>query len=391
MKRYSHPVVHAFSAFGCLMKMMVLLSVALCLVLASTSYASTSYVGTCHSPSYPTISAAVAVAPAGSVVDVCPGSYPEQVFITVSITLQGITNSNGDQATIVVPAGQNGVPNWIFVADPDGGSAMIAPQIYVSNSAVVKINNLTIDSSGETGAPNCNTSGYWHTTAIFLENASGTFDYVATAGQGRNSGCGHGIRSYAGASVTSTLTLSDSSMQDANQFGIILEGAGLTATITKNAIAVTSDNYSIETIDVAGKITSNLVEGLGIPIGDFGSGGPMTFSSNTVRGLAVGTGECSTGMMLSRPVNVTGNTFIGCGTGITIAPSNTGAISLNSNFIANSTAGGIDLGCDANVTLAGNIINNASMGVMDVPASYTVQGIKFENVGMVNGASFCQP
>src|SRR5208337_3898185 len=115
------------------------------LMLTPGAFASTLYVGTCHTPSYSTISAAVAAAPAGSIVDVCPGTYPEQVFITQALTLQGITAKNTDRATITAPIpASGGPPTWQFVADPDGGAAMVAPQIFVSSPVgAVTIRNLT--------------------------------------------------------------------------------------------------------------------------------------------------------------------------------------------------------------------------------------------------------
>jgi pectin methylesterase-like acyl-CoA thioesterase len=68
-------------------------------VLAVCAYpaaASTYYVGTCKSGSFATISAAVnssSVAP-GSTVEVCPGTYNEQVIISKPLTLRGITANN---------------------------------------------------------------------------------------------------------------------------------------------------------------------------------------------------------------------------------------------------------------------------------------------------------
>ena len=59
--------------------------VLLCFVLAVLTrpvLGATFYVGSCHVGAYPRISAAVAAVPAGSIVSVCPGTYPEQVQIT---------------------------------------------------------------------------------------------------------------------------------------------------------------------------------------------------------------------------------------------------------------------------------------------------------------------
>ena len=62
-------------------------------LLSASSFAGTTYfVGTCQpkKPSYATISQAVSSVPAGSIIEVCPGKYPEQVVITMPLTLEGI-------------------------------------------------------------------------------------------------------------------------------------------------------------------------------------------------------------------------------------------------------------------------------------------------------------
>src|SRR5215472_16215648 len=76
---------------------------------ASTLSASTiTYaVGTCraHLPSYPTISAALATTPPGNVVEVCPGTYREQVQITQPVTLEGVTGEDSARVIIAPPLG----------------------------------------------------------------------------------------------------------------------------------------------------------------------------------------------------------------------------------------------------------------------------------------------
>jgi len=66
-------------------------------------------VGSCE-PSYPsfmTISAAVNAASVTgtTTIDVCPGTYPEQVLITKKITLQGVALGNSKAAIITAPSG----------------------------------------------------------------------------------------------------------------------------------------------------------------------------------------------------------------------------------------------------------------------------------------------
>ncbi len=54
---------------------------------------------------YPTIQAAVTAVGVGGTVNVCPGTYPEQVVINKSLTLLGNSNGNADNAIIVPPSG----------------------------------------------------------------------------------------------------------------------------------------------------------------------------------------------------------------------------------------------------------------------------------------------
>src|SRR5260370_1935876 len=89
-----------------------------------------------------TIQWAVSSVPAGSNVNVCPGTYPEQVVITQPITLTGVTDGTGDAAVITVPSGG-------LVANGTHSSlGPVAVQLLVENTVLVTVSNLTIDGSG---------------------------------------------------------------------------------------------------------------------------------------------------------------------------------------------------------------------------------------------------
>ena len=64
-------------------------------------------VGSCKPslPSYPDIQQAVNSVPAGSTIQVCPGSYPQQVVINKDLIIKGIASGNQGAAIITVPAG----------------------------------------------------------------------------------------------------------------------------------------------------------------------------------------------------------------------------------------------------------------------------------------------
>src|SRR5260370_34137497 len=84
-------------------------ALALAVFLAGQSaLASTVVVGTCKSglTSFSTIQAAVNAAPNGSTIDVCPGTYPEQVRINAkSLTIIGVLSGTNDAAVLIPPSG----------------------------------------------------------------------------------------------------------------------------------------------------------------------------------------------------------------------------------------------------------------------------------------------
>src|SRR5579864_5377125 len=108
-----------------------------------TASTSTTYVvGSCKPllRSFTTIQDALNATPPPTVVQVCPGTYPEQVTITLPVTLEGISSGDSDQAVIVPPSGGL-MPN----ATDDFGSSL-AVQLWVDNATgPVNISNLTVD------------------------------------------------------------------------------------------------------------------------------------------------------------------------------------------------------------------------------------------------------
>src|SRR5271169_3238879 len=350
--------------------------IAVCFLLTSIGFAKTYYVGGCKGAGYPTISAAVKVAPPGSRVAVCPGTYPEQVFITQELTLVGISSGTAGRARITVPSVVGGPPNWTFVPDPDGGPIMVAPQIYVNSPAgAVTIENLTIDASGETTAPPCGGSGGWDTTAILLENSSSTIKGVNTVGQGKNSGCGWGIRDFAAAPAT--LSLTNSSLQDANEVGLHLDGAGLSASVKGNVLDVTSFAFAILSYNASGTVSSNIINASSSNlVYDSGTGGSITYSDNVLRG----TTGCFEGVLLERAAQVTGNKIDGCIAGIEINAYSTYAVTIKTNLIVNNVSTAVALECASDVTLSGNTVNNAAVGVDSALSPVLASQITFDNV-----------
>lgn len=71
---------------------------------SQAAHAAVAYVGTCHANSYPTIQAAVTNSTAATI-DICAGTYSEQVMISRNVSLKGIISGNGGAVIITSPSG----------------------------------------------------------------------------------------------------------------------------------------------------------------------------------------------------------------------------------------------------------------------------------------------
>jgi len=91
---------------------------------------------------FSTIQSAVSASPFGTIIMVCPGTYPEQVTINQPLTLEGVTDGTGNAAVITVPGGglvQNGT---------SVSFGPVAVQLLVENTVGVTIKNLAVDGNG---------------------------------------------------------------------------------------------------------------------------------------------------------------------------------------------------------------------------------------------------
>ena len=139
-------------------------------------------VGSCqprnHSGSHATISQAIAAAHAGETIDICPGTYPEQLTITKPLTLRGIAIAGQPGVTITAPAaGLKEIP---------AGSGFY-PQVYANHAGAVAIHNIAVDG---TGASILFSSIVFDTTTAcqvgFIKDFSGIY-FSNTTGEVRDS------------------------------------------------------------------------------------------------------------------------------------------------------------------------------------------------------------
>ena len=336
----------------------VLFLVAIGLVLVVHPMLAANYaVGTCKPglPSYPTISAAVGAVPPFSTVEVCPGTYSEQVTIAQPLTLKGITSANAGQAVITVPGSGLAVVTNIF-------GESIAPQVAVS-AGPVNISDITVDGTGNTVGGCCT-----FLTGIFYESgSSGTVNEV-TVRNLSNSGWTAGAWAENGSATNESVTIENSSFHDIDQYGVVTETSQfpptLFATVKGNSIETSGFEVWWES---GGSLTANVIDGgyEGIFLI-----GPGTVSGNTLANQTFGIEACCGGTTVTS--NKISNAFYGIyedGSGNTY----------KSNTITKVVVG-IEFNCYATIpTVVSNTINDATTGLDRVPSSFSGTN-SFDNV-----------
>jgi parallel beta-helix repeat protein len=386
----------------------LLLALAFANCLAVSANAATVFVGTCVSPSFATIQAAVNAVPAGSTVNVCPGTYPEQVSINKRLTLQGIASGTLNQAVVTAPAGGI-VANTFSLAT----AYPIAAQIYVHDTArAVAISNLTVDGSGNNGLTAC---GVPNLVGIYYQDATGSIRNVVTRNQtsvppnGCAQGTGMGIFVQSGISLmtqaagTSTVTVQNSSVHDFQKNGITGNEVGTALTVSSNEVRGlgptngASENGVQLGFGATGRVNGNtIIDEIWAPDTSADSGDAATgILIFDVAGASVvnnHVGNTQFGIAVAGDTNgeaddatITGNTLDGTliFDGINVCGSSGGTIS--GNVVSGSTQSGIHLdGTCSGVTsggtnATGNTINEACAGILDGTTGNTISANTFFN------------
>ena len=369
-----------------------------CLAVAfagQSAHASTVAVGNCKSnvPQFSTISAAVTAVPTGGTVDVCPGTYPEQVLITKNLTLLGIASGTSDAAVVVPPAAGLVSNGSDIFGNP------VAAQIFVQG-ANVTVSHLTVDGTGNNlagcGAPTLE--------GIYFQNATGkiTDDVVRNQYQtdftdygGCQNGLAINVESFTN---TATVTISDNSVRAYQKNGITATGAATGPGSPGPSVAITA-NYIVGLAATSMNWPGGAAEN-GVQVG-FGAGGSVT--GNTVNDNiwyaddASQPGNAASGILVyaSSGITISANSVGSAQFGITVdtdptyGPADSNVISSNkvsgtqifdaidlcsssnsarTNTVYGSAESGIHVddscGSGNNNTVTGNTINEACAGVL---------------------------
>lgn len=355
--------------------------VLLCLItlfVASSASAGTYAVGSClpNLPSFPTISLAVGTAPAGSIIRICPGTYPEQILINRSLNLQGVSSGNSDQPIITVPqASPSGGPGLVpNVVSQDtitflGGNFPFAAQILVQTTTPVFISGITIDGSG--GSMSCTAAPYiWLAGIFYASGSSGTINHVTTRNQ-FDQGCGTGIWVENATTPFLNVTIQNSSVHDFDFAGIFLGTPGmdswLNATVRNNHVnqgvgkGVNNPTTGIFSAFIAGNVVGNVVTGSDTCIANLSSAPLTTVLNNNVA-------DCGTGISSGYDGGtVFHNQISNSSTGIDLQSNN---VSATGNSVMNTNIG-IEFECNTG-TVHSNLINDAKTALDKVPFGFAL-------------------
>jgi parallel beta-helix repeat protein len=327
--------------------------------------------------SFALIQDALNATPPPTVVQVCPGTYPEQVQITQPVTLQGISSGNSAQAIISASGG-------LTQTTTDDFGLTIAYQVWVNNvSGSVNINNITIDGSGN-GVSQCVNYPYTYVVGIFYQNSSGIVNGITARNQTSGGFCGFGV-DLEGGSSNPSVTIENSSIHDFNGEGVLAEtnsgSPELTATIRANdLLALPSAGISLDidqgvTATVTGNFISGSYEGIAACCGATSS-----ISGNTITNTSVGVAA------ETDQTSVISNKIYNSSTeGIVI--SSTSSPTVKGNTISN-TPTGIEFLCNADPNVFSNAINDVSTGVDSVPPG-TLTTNTYKNAATIRSQGAC--
>jgi hypothetical protein len=243
----------------------ILGAVAFTCFLAQSAWAANVAVGNCTTltKTYSTIQAAVTLSAPGTIIEICPGIYPEQVVITRRLVLQGVASGSG--AAVIVPPAGGLVVN---AADFDNSGFPTAAQVLVEGPFIsgVVISNLTVDGTGN-GIAACTPDP----VGILFQNSSGTVNHVAVrnqslppADQGCQSGLGIYVQTAPG--YSSTVTVENSSVHNYNKNGITGNDPNTSLTVNETYVQgsgpvpnIAGQNGIQLGFGAAGKINHNVV------------------------------------------------------------------------------------------------------------------------------------
>ena len=353
-------------------RMFLLLSTGL-LLGTQCAVGATLIVGTCRPGThFTTISEAVAAAPSGATVEVCPGTYSEQVKISTPLNLTGLTSGNSGRVIVTPPSGGLTAS---FTSPIDG--VVVFPQVLVTTGPV-NIKNITVDGTGN------GVSADWLAGIAYESGASGTVNGV-TAREEIGGTHGVGIWAENANSTSETITIENSQIHDTDNTGILARSSTTSAELTANLLGNQMINtpFGIRN-NSAGTVMGNVIT-------DHSSVGIWTVTlstasvvGNTISALRGGGGDV-TGIRVAGAGEIVKSNIIldenGTIASYGIDIRNATGATVEANKITDANIG-IEFVCKTGNAVSGNTINDAGLGLDLVPTGLSVPGT-YQNVDVL--------
>ncbi len=185
----------------------------------------------CTAPGSNTIQGAITAAPAGATIEVCAGTYTEQLQITQSVTIDGQTNAVLQLPSS--PVNSTAACDNVQGAGPDQDGIVIC-----GKSTSVTISNLVVNAAWATSVCNDNLYGI-----VIGGGATLSFDNssIIAAGAFPLNGCQGGIGIEAGMAFTKPVEVGHLKMHDSwisgyQKNGIVVDGWKSTAAIGNSVV-----------------------------------------------------------------------------------------------------------------------------------------------------------
>ncbi len=337
-------------------------------------------VGPCDTGKFfATIQSALNATPAPTTVEVCPGTYPEQLVITKPVTIEALGGGSTQGLVVVLPPSGGLISN----ANDDFGSG-VAAQVLVLATRDVTLRGLVIDGTG-----NHISSAGDLVAGVYYEDSSGVLEHVTTRYQ-QNSLNGIGILLEGGRS-NPAVTVEDCSIHDFDYVGILTETnasrSELTATIKENVVVLPPPPAG-PTLKVfrsgfdfrAGSSVSATDNDMNAQA-DFGI--TLSGAEGVVSGNTIASGIPAVYVEADGAVSFESNKLVGAGGGTAIAIATPiAATQIQNNRITNRQKGqGFYFNCHASSGLVNNnTFMDVGVALADVPAGTSTVGDSFYDV-----------
>jgi len=189
--------------------------------------------GSCAHPGFNAISAAITAASPGDTINVCTGTYYEQVIISKSLTLRGVPYPHLTSAAPIIQAPATMTPDTVYSTYFD--------IVEITGPITASFSGFTVIGPVSTAQVGCNTGNYG--IGIFVQTgaiATITDNVIAHIREQPAVQCAaYGVGILVGreaVSTTGTATISGNKIYDYQKGGIVVDNTGSTATITGNTI-----------------------------------------------------------------------------------------------------------------------------------------------------------